>query len=124
MSAAHFRSGISATNCRSSTLSATGCSCLLSVVRGTNFFLPLARTPCSAITFATVFSQACSPDAASARWTRGLPYTPRLACLVHRLDLLRQLRPTLRPRAGRPAAPRVIPRATDLEDLAGDLQRV
>jgi len=79
MSAAHFRSGISATNCRSSTLSATGCSCLLSVVRGTNFFLPLARTPCSAITFATVFSQACSPDAASARWTRGLPYTPRLA---------------------------------------------
>lgn len=77
MSAAHLRSGAGASNRRSSTLGATGRSCAPSVVRGTNFFFDLARIPCSAITFATVFSQTLSPPALRARNTRGLPYTPR-----------------------------------------------
>jgi hypothetical protein len=73
MSAAHLRSGIGASNCRSSTFWATGRSWALSVVRGTNFFLDLARIRRSRITFATVFSLTASPAATKALCTRGLP---------------------------------------------------
>jgi hypothetical protein len=79
MSAAHLRSGSSASNRRASTLGATGRSCALSVVRGTYFLLALARIPLSRITFATMFSHTASPPARNAAHTRGLPYTPRFS---------------------------------------------
>ena len=101
MSAAHLRSGRSAAKSLPSRFPATGRSCELSVVRGTNFLFVFARIPASRITFATVFSHAASPSALSTRKILGLPYTPRFPRCAARTFLVSSSRRSSRAPAGR-----------------------
>ena len=72
MSATHDSFGDAGSNCRSRRFSATGRSCLESVVQR-NFLAVLAAMPLSRINLATVFTQQGRLRATNSAWMRGLP---------------------------------------------------